>query len=194
MVWYRHPAESCRVAPPAAHASHSAGPRVAPARLLYLLSAASVVPAFLDGARTYVKELMDDRPGIAWNAVLFQGAEWLFLGALLPITYGMAARFPLRRGALARALLPHLAGAMLLCVGWATGADVDARAEYWGSQVTPLHMAAGSGSANILRLLLDAGAVRAFMTANSTAIAVGWAEHFRRSEVLRILTDQLAKS
>ncbi len=74
----------------------------------------------LDAAQTYLKEALDDRPGISWNAVAFQGTEWLFLGALTPITYHMARRFPLQPGRWKRTLGAHLAGACVLCIGWAT--------------------------------------------------------------------------
>jgi signal transduction histidine kinase len=85
-----------------------------------LISAACVVPALLDALQTYAKSRLDGRPGIAWGDVVFQGAEWLFLGALTPITYVLARRFPLRREGLGRALAVHAAGALLLCVGWAS--------------------------------------------------------------------------
>jgi ankyrin repeat protein len=74
------------------------------------------------------------------------------------------------------------------------GADVNTRAAYWGSQVTPLHMAAGSGSANVVRLLLDAGADPTIRDSRFDGDAMGWAEHFAQSEVLQILTEYLTKS
>jgi sensor histidine kinase YesM len=55
-----------------------------------------------------------------WGNVVFQGSEWLFLGALLPIVSLLARRFPLRAATWRRTLLAHLTGATVLCVGWAT--------------------------------------------------------------------------
>ncbi|MET1082871.1 MAG: hypothetical protein ABWY12_07440, partial [Burkholderiales bacterium] len=52
--------------------------------------------------------------------MVFQGTEWLFLGALLPITYNLAQRVPLSRPTWRRALIVHSAGALALCLGWAT--------------------------------------------------------------------------
>lgn len=69
------------------------------------------------------------------------------------------------------------------------GADVNARAEFFGSSVTPLHMAAGSGSVDIVRLLLDAGADPHMLDSRFDGDAAGWAEHFAQSEALRILRE-----
>jgi hypothetical protein len=45
---------------------------------------------------------------------------WLFLGALTPIAYYLASRFPLRRETAGRTLAVHAVGSLLLCVGWAS--------------------------------------------------------------------------
>jgi signal transduction histidine kinase len=66
------------------------------------------------------------REAVSWRAVIWQGSEWLILGALTPITYHLARRFPLRRPRLSRNVLAHLGGALVLCVGWA-GAGVAMR-------------------------------------------------------------------
>src|SRR5688572_23093862 len=55
-----------------------------------------------------------------WQDLVFEGGEWLFLGALLPITYHLGKRFPLRRAQWGRSIAVHLAGALGLCIGWAT--------------------------------------------------------------------------
>jgi two-component system LytT family sensor kinase len=85
-----------------------------------IIAAACVVPAILDAAQMYAKQRFDAEPGIEWNAVIFQGMEWLFLGALTPITYSLARRFPLRREGWGRTLGVHTLGALALCVGWAS--------------------------------------------------------------------------
>jgi signal transduction histidine kinase len=88
-----------------------------------LIAAACVVPALLDALQTYAKSRFDGRPGVDWGDVVFQGAEWLFLGALTPITYSLGRRFPLRRPHLARSIRAHVIGALLLCVGWAAAGE-----------------------------------------------------------------------
>ena len=61
-----------------------------------------------------------ERGSADWGEVIFAGSEWLFLGALTPIPYLLARRYPLRRGAIGRAVAAHFAGALALCVGWAS--------------------------------------------------------------------------
>lgn len=58
--------------------------------------------------------------GPDWGDVIFAGSEWLFLGALTPITYVLARRYPLRREAMGRTIAAHAMGALVLCFGWAT--------------------------------------------------------------------------
>jgi signal transduction histidine kinase len=55
-----------------------------------------------------------------WSAVIFSGALWLFFGALTPIIYVLARRYPLRREAIVRTVLAHVVGALALCIGWAS--------------------------------------------------------------------------
>jgi signal transduction histidine kinase len=73
----------------------------------------------LDAVQAYVQGRLSGRPA-QWGDVVFQGLEWLFLGALLPIVSILARRFPLRAATWKRALIAHLMGASLLCVGWAS--------------------------------------------------------------------------
>jgi len=51
---------------------------------------------------------------------VFAGSEWLFLGALTPIAYVLARRFPLKQENRIRNLGIHFLGSLLLCFGWAT--------------------------------------------------------------------------
>ena len=88
-----------------------------PRRIWLLIPAACIVPAVLDALQAFMQAQLEGRPA-RWQDVTFQGTEWLFLGALTPITYFLAKRFPLRDGA--RAIAAHIAGALTLCVGWAT--------------------------------------------------------------------------
>src|SRR5256714_15188012 len=91
-----------------------------PRRLLLHIAAAWVVPATLDALQRYIRELLDSQPGVAWNLVVFQGAQWLFLAALTPITFYIAERYIVRRTNWGRPLAAHLAGALALCIGWST--------------------------------------------------------------------------
>jgi two-component system, LytTR family, sensor kinase len=88
-------------------------------RVWLIIAAACIVPAILDALSTYLQaRLLGDPP--KWENVVFQGVEWLFLGALTPITYSLAKRFPLTRERWKSALAVHFAGALALCVGWAS--------------------------------------------------------------------------
>ena len=100
----------------ASHRSRSSG---SGHRIWLLISAACIVPALLDAAQTYFQsQLSGEEP--RWQDIVFQGTEWLFLGALLPITYNLAQRVPFTPHTWRRALIAHFAGALALCVGWAT--------------------------------------------------------------------------
>jgi signal transduction histidine kinase len=77
------------------------------------------VPAVLDTLQAFAQARLEGRPA-RWQDILFQGVEWLFLGALLPITYYLARRFPLDRTQWRRTLAVHFAGALGLCLGWAS--------------------------------------------------------------------------
>ena len=56
---------------------------------------------------------------VSWRLIVWQGSEWLILGALTPITYYLGRRFPLRRPRLARSIVAHVIGALVLCLAWA---------------------------------------------------------------------------
>ena len=88
-------------------------------RLWLIIAAACVVPAALDGSLTYVQGVLAGRPP-SWPEVFWQANEWLILGALTPLVYWLARRYPLRPPILGRNLLAHVGGALLLCIGWAT--------------------------------------------------------------------------
>ncbi|HJU65120.1 MAG TPA: histidine kinase [Gemmatimonadaceae bacterium] len=88
-------------------------------RIWLLLSAACLVPAVLDTLQAYGQARLSGEPA-RWQNLLFQGLEWLFLGALLPITYLLARRFPLDRTRWRRTLGVHFVGALALCVAWAS--------------------------------------------------------------------------
>jgi ankyrin repeat protein len=68
------------------------------------------------------------------------------------------------------------------------GVDPNARWAHWDAEVTPLHLAALGGHADIVRLLLKAGADPAIRDSKHDSDAMGWAEFFRRAEIVQILT------
>ena len=90
-----------------------------PPRLWLLLAAACLVPAVLDAFQTYMQGQVTGRGEPSWRVILWQGSEWLILGALTPLTYYLGRRFPLRRPRLARSVIAHVLGALALCVAWA---------------------------------------------------------------------------
>jgi ankyrin repeat protein len=67
------------------------------------------------------------------------------------------------------------------------GAEVNGLREQWGSQVTALHLAAGGGHVETVRVLLDAGASTTILDSRFEGDAFGWARHFNMPEVIRIL-------
>jgi signal transduction histidine kinase len=95
-------------------AARPGGPRV-----WLLIAVACTVPAALDAVQTFVQARLNGEAA-RWQDLVFQGAEWLFLGALTPITYYLARRVPLTPERRTRAIFIHIAGALALCLGWAT--------------------------------------------------------------------------
>jgi signal transduction histidine kinase len=77
------------------------------------------VPAVLDAFKSYVTSRFGGH-GADWGDVVFAGTEWLFLGALTPITYVLARRYPLKRERMGRTITAHCTGALVLCIGWAS--------------------------------------------------------------------------
>ena len=74
------------------------------------------------------------------------------------------------------------------------GADPNARWSHWGAEVTPLHMVAFSGSGEVAELLLNAGADPTVRDSMHDGDALGWAEHFGKPEIVRILREHRPKS
>ena len=67
------------------------------------------------------------------------------------------------------------------------GADVNGIWTQWGSRVTALHLAAGGGRVEVVRVLLDAGASTTILDSRFESDALGWARHFNMQDVIRIL-------
>jgi len=74
------------------------------------------------------------------------------------------------------------------------GADPNARWAHWEAEVTPLHLAASQGHAESVRLLLDGGADPNIRDSMHDADAIGWAEFFRRPDIVQILKAHAKKA
>jgi signal transduction histidine kinase len=105
-------------------------------RVGFLIAAACLVPALLDGWQSYLQARLAGAAVVPWRDIAFQSGEWVILGALTPLVYTLAVRFPPRGPDLARNLAVHLAGALALCVGWA-GLGIGLRA---GLGILPPHV------------------------------------------------------
>lgn len=92
-----------------------------------LIAAACLVPALLNASASYMNWRLGGRGPGGWGVVIFAGALWLVFGAFTPIPYFLARRYPLRREAIGRTVAAHLAGALVLCLGWTSFGVVLAR-------------------------------------------------------------------
>jgi ankyrin repeat protein len=71
------------------------------------------------------------------------------------------------------------------------GAPPNTMWAHWDSELTPLHLAALAGSADVARALLEGGADPRIRDSQHASSALGWAEFFRRPEIVRILKDAM---
>ena len=83
-----------------------------------IIAAASVVPALLSALTTYLNARFARGGPADWGTITFAGVLWLVFGAVTPITYVLARRFPLKREGIGRTVAAHLAGALVLCLAW----------------------------------------------------------------------------
>ena len=67
------------------------------------------------------------------------------------------------------------------------GADPNGRWNHWDAAVTPLHLAVLEGHVEVARVLMDAGADPTIHDSKHDSDALGWAEFFQRTEIVRIL-------
>jgi len=81
----------------------------------------------------------------------------------------------------------------LRAVSWLldNGADANGRWDHWGASATPLHMAVMEGHTEVVRRLLDAGADPRIRDSQHDSDAVGWAEFFKRPDIVEMLTRQI---
>jgi ankyrin repeat protein len=68
-------------------------------------------------------------------------------------------------------------------------ADPNALWPHWDAKVTPLHMATMEHHPDIVRALLDAGADPSIRDSKFDSDAIGWAEFFRRTDIVQMLRD-----
>jgi ankyrin repeat protein len=67
------------------------------------------------------------------------------------------------------------------------GANPNGVWPHWDADVTPLHLAAMQGHAEIARLLLDAGAETSIRDSKHDSDARGWAEFFEKSAIVALI-------
>jgi ankyrin repeat protein len=68
-------------------------------------------------------------------------------------------------------------------------AEVNGMWPHWDAEVTPLHLAAREGHADMVRMLLAAGADPGIRDSKHDSDAIGWAEFFQQAQIVRILED-----
>lgn len=76
----------------------------------------------------------------------------------------------------------------------AHGAIINGRWSSQGAEVTPLHLAAARGHAEMVRLLLGAGADPSIRDSMHEGDALGWAEHFQRPAIVHVLKDHASST
>jgi ankyrin repeat protein len=72
------------------------------------------------------------------------------------------------------------------------GANPNVLWAHWDADVTPLHLAAAHGHAEVVQLLLDAGADPRIRDTKHDGDAFGWAEFFKKPEIVQLLRDRAA--
>lgn len=72
------------------------------------------------------------------------------------------------------------------------GANPNALWAHWDADVTPLHLAAAHGHRDIVLMLLDAGADPRIRDSKHDGDAFGWAEFFRKPEMVQLLKEKTA--
>jgi signal transduction histidine kinase len=82
-----------------------------------LIAGGTLVPALLATVTNALNYKLA-RGFVDWAAVASYSGLWLFFGALTPIIYFVAKRYPLERGSLGRNIAAQLAGVSVLCIGW----------------------------------------------------------------------------
>ncbi|MBC8107782.1 MAG: ankyrin repeat domain-containing protein [Anaerolineae bacterium] len=68
------------------------------------------------------------------------------------------------------------------------GADINAKVVIWDKPAAPLHLAVADGNAEIIRMLIAAGADLTIRDAEFNATPADWADHFGRAEIISLFT------
>jgi ankyrin repeat protein len=69
------------------------------------------------------------------------------------------------------------------------GVDPNVRWNHWDAAVTPLHLAVLAGHAEAVKMLLVAGADPTIRDSKHDSDALGWAEFFRRKEIVQLIAQ-----
>ncbi|HSS21288.1 MAG TPA: histidine kinase [Pyrinomonadaceae bacterium] len=93
----------------------SKAPRSLPFWLV--IAVATLIPASLAAVTTSLNFRLT-RGTVDWSTVASYSALWLFFGAVSPIIYFLAKRFPLKREVVWRNLAVQLGGVAVLCICW----------------------------------------------------------------------------
>jgi ankyrin repeat protein len=72
------------------------------------------------------------------------------------------------------------------------GANSNAMWSHWDADVTALHLAAAGGHAEVVQVLLRGGADPKIRDSKHDGDAPGWAEFFKKPEIVRILKEKAA--
>jgi signal transduction histidine kinase len=100
-----------------------------------VISIAWIIPATLAALQAFAQHRLGNWGGEVGRNVLFEFGDWLLYGALTPIVFYLARRFPLERPHLGRRLLLHLGAAWFNCALWAAGGTV-LRLLIWSGEET----------------------------------------------------------
>ena len=87
------------------------------------IAAAWVVPAVLAAVKEYLQSVVGGGTP-SWRQMVFQGGDWLLCGVLTPAVFGLASRYRLVKGAIARRLPIHFAAALLFCIAWSLAGSI----------------------------------------------------------------------
>lgn len=98
-----------------------------------VIAVAWVIPATLAALQAFAQHQLGNWDGQLSRIVLFEFGDWLLYGALTPIVFYLARRFPLERPHLVRRLVLHLGAALFNCALWAAGGTL-LRLAIWPGQ------------------------------------------------------------
>jgi len=98
-----------------------------------LVSLAWVIPATLAALQAFAQHRLGNWGGELGRNILFEFGDWLLYGALTPVVFYLARRFPLERPHLVRRFLLHLVAALFNCALWAAGGTL-LRLAIWPGQ------------------------------------------------------------